>query len=161
MAVEIQREFDVLEKDWKSNVFFKVYVSIRDSGLLAAMSDREWKTLSAVACFMDEDGQCYPSQGELGRVLGVSVSTANERIQALAQFRFDGKPVLIVERRTRMTEKGPRFASNLYTILPVTHLRIFDKNDEKAPPDEISPVSAFPESGHSDQAKPRNAPLRK
>ena len=127
MTIQIEKEFDVLEKRWDERVFVKLYVAARTSGLLAAISDRDWKTLCTLATFMDKDGRCYPSQVELARALRINRGTANERIQSLARFRFEGKPVLLVERR--VGHRG-RFAANRYTILPVTKLRIFGKNGE-------------------------------
>jgi hypothetical protein len=127
VTIQIEKEFDILEKRWDERVFVKLYVAARTSGLLAAISDRDWKTLCVLATFMDKDGRCYPSQAELARALKINRATANERIQSLAQFRFEGKPVLLVERRRGLHQ---RFSGNWYTILPVTRLQIFGKNGE-------------------------------
>jgi len=81
---------------------------------------------------MDKDGKCYPSQAALARALGINRSTANRRIQSLARFRFEGKPVLLVQRQFKQTKNGREFATNRYTILPVTRMKIFDRNGEKA-----------------------------
>lgn len=130
MAIQIEKEFDLLEKRWDQRVFVKLYVAARTSGLLAAISDRDWKTLCTLATFMDKDGKCYPSQSQLALALRVNRSTANRRIRSLARFRFQGKPVLLIERRYRKTTGGREYASNRYTILPVTQLKIFDRNRE-------------------------------
>jgi biotin operon repressor len=128
VSIQIEKEFDVLEKRWDQRVYVKLYVAARTSGLLARIPDRDWKTLCTLATFMDEDGQCFPSQGALAKALGVNRSTVNRRIQALAQFRFEGKAILLVERQYKKTRKngGLQFATNRYTILPATHMRIFD-----------------------------------
>lgn len=140
MTIQIEKEFDVLEKRWDERVFVKLYVAARTSGLLAAISDRDWKTLCTLATFMDKDGKCYPSQAQLARSLKISRGTANKRIRSLVGFRFDGRPVLLVEHRIRQTKTGRRVASNQYTILPVTRLKIFAQNDEKDRPVKKSPV---------------------
>jgi hypothetical protein len=132
VTIQIEKEFDVLEKKWDERVFVKLYVAARTSGLLAAISDRDWKTLCTLATFMDKDGKCYPSQAQLARALKCSRGTANERVRSLAKFRFQGKPVLLVEHRARKSKGGHRVAANQYTIMPVTQLRIFDRNGEKA-----------------------------
>ena len=128
VTIQIEKEFDVLEKRWDERVFVKLYVAARTSGLLAVVSDRDWKTLCTLATFMDKDGKCYPSQDELARALRINRTTANERIRSLARFRFEGKPVLLVER---LAGQRGRFGRNQYTIMPVTHLKIFDRNGEK------------------------------
>jgi hypothetical protein len=130
VAIQIEKEFDLLEKRWDQRVFVKLYVAARTSGLLAAISDRDWKTLCTLATFMDKDGKCYPSQARLARALRISRGSANVRIQSLARFRFEGKPVLLVERRIRRSRNGRRFDANRYTIMPVTQLKIFDRNNE-------------------------------
>ena len=130
MAIQIEKEFDLLEKRWDQRVFVKLYVAARTSGLLAAISDRDWKTLCTLATFMDKDGKCYPSQARLARALRISRGSANVRIQSLARFRFEGNPVLLVERRIRRSRNGRRFDANRYTIMPVTQLKIFDRNNE-------------------------------
>lgn len=130
MTIQIEKEFDVLEKRWDERVFVKLYVAARTSGLLAAMSDRDWKTLCVISTYMDQDGKCYPSQAQIARALKISRGTANARIRSLATFRFEGKPVLLVEHRARKSRKGHRVAANQYTIMPVTQLRIFDRNGE-------------------------------
>jgi biotin operon repressor len=134
VAIQIEKEFDLLDKSWEERVFVKLYVSARTSGLLAAVSDRDWKTLCTLATFMDKDGRCYPSQAHLARALGINRATANERIQSLARFRFEGKPVLLVEQQVRKSKKGMRFAANRYTILPVTKLKIFGRNGQNERP---------------------------
>ena len=125
VTIQIEKEFDVFAKKWDERIFVKLYVAARTSGLLAQVSDRDWKTLCTLATFMDKDGKCYPSQAEIARALNINRGTANERIQSLAQFRFKGQPVLLVERT-----KGnrSRFEHNRYTILPITQLKIFDRD---------------------------------
>jgi hypothetical protein len=48
---------------------------------------------------------------------------ANERIKSLSQFRFQGKPVLLVVDSQR-TERG-RWAHNGYRVMPIANLGIF------------------------------------
>jgi len=131
VSIQIEKELDVFDGNagWEHRVFVKLYVAARTSGLLAEISDRDWKTLCTLSTFMDEDGVCYPSQAQLAHALQIHRATANERIQSLATFRFRGKPVLLISKRRSY---GRRFAANLYTILPVSELKIFDRKQEKA-----------------------------
>jgi hypothetical protein len=132
LTIQIEKEFDVLEKRWDTRVYIKLYIAARTSGLLASISDRDWRTLTAIGTFMNEKGQCYPSQAALARALGVNRATANRRIQSLARFRFQGKPVLLVERQYKDTKTGRQFATNKYHIMPSSGMRIFDRNDKTA-----------------------------
>jgi hypothetical protein len=154
VAIEIQKELDVFTKKWEDRIFVKLYVAARTSGLMAAMPDRDWKTLCVLATFMNAKGECFPSQAMLARSLGIHRGTANERVRSLARFRFDGKPVLLVTKQTRASANGTRFARNRYTILPVTKLEIFDGTKETARPGKTSPVSPFPDTGEPDTEQP-------
>lgn len=69
------------------------------------------------------------------RALSINRSTANRRIQALARFRFKGKPVLLIARVKDNSGGGLRFASNRYTIMPSSKMRIFDRDPETDRPD--------------------------
>jgi len=130
VSIQLERELDLGRASWDERIFIKVYVAVRTSGLLGALPAELWQTLCCVATFMDRDGRCYPSQDEIARALNISRSAVNQRIQALARFRFHGKPVLLIERVTDKTNKGPRFASNRYTIKPSSKMRIFDRDPE-------------------------------
>lgn len=124
VTVESQREFDLLSGRKSERTFLKLYVEARTSGLLAAISDRDWKTLCTLATYMDADGYCFPSQVELARALGCSRQMANERIKSLSAFRFQGNPIVLVEKDGR-TEQGT-WSRNGYRILPIASLSIFD-----------------------------------
>ncbi len=133
VSIQLERELDLGlgNPSWDERIFIKVYVAVRNSGLLAAMPAELWHTLCCVATFMDRDGHCYPSQDEIARALNINRSTANRRIQALARFRFKGKPVLLIEKTQENSGKGMRYASNRYTIMPSSKMRIFDRDPEK------------------------------
>ncbi len=143
VSVEFQREFDLLSGRTAERTFVKLYVAARTSGLLAAISDRDWKTLCTLATYMDGEGYCYPSQAELARAMGCSRQMANERIRSLAEFRFQDKPVLLIEKASR-TGKG-EWARNGYHVLPIASLRIYGEDivpDNDSAPSVQSTVSS-------------------
>ena len=130
VTVEIQKEYDALEQSWENRVFVKLFVAARTSGLLKKISDREFKTLIALALYMDENGDCYPSQDQIARDLGISRETANRRIQCLLKFRFDDKPIL---KAVRSRNKSGTWENVRYTILPIAQIKIFEKSSENEP----------------------------
>ena len=147
VSVEWQREVDVSTGEYETRMFVKMYFDALHSGLLAEIPDREWKTLCALACYMNQEGFCHPSQATLAKKLGVTRQTMNERINALRAFRFDGKPVVTVEKRRESTERGGRWAKNVYFIQPIAGLGIFDQ-DEKSPENKgEKPMSGNPDTG--------------
>ncbi|MGH2530919.1 MAG: helix-turn-helix domain-containing protein [Thermomicrobiales bacterium] len=150
LTVEFQREFDLFAGHVTERLFVKLYLAARTSGLLASVSDRDWKTLCTLATYMDGEGYCYPSQAELARAMGCSRQMANERVKSLAEFRFQGQPVLLVVKGNRR-ESG-KWARNGYRVLPVSNLRIYDhapvdQTGQNGPPEreihDASTVSSF------------------
>ncbi len=135
VSVEFQTEVDVATGDRERRMFIKMYFEARDSGLLAAIPGELWKMLCCLATYMNEDGNCYPTQDRIARDLGIRRQRVNERIQNLLNFRFNGQPVLSLNRKTRI--RG-RWNNNVYRIQPISALKIFDKT-------EGSTVSANPD----------------
>lgn len=140
LALEIQKEFDVFDKTWENRVFIKLFVAARTSGLLKSMSDREFKTLIALSLYMDENGDCFPSQDQIARDLGCSRETANRRIQSLLKFRFNSNPVV---QALKTRNKEGKWDNVRYTILPVAQVKIFEK-----PPKEEIETSHVTKSSH-------------
>ncbi len=124
VSVEFQTEVDVASGSREHRMFIKMYFEARESGLLAAIPGELWKMLCCLATYMDENGNCYPTQERIARDLGIRRQRVNERIQDLLNFRFNGQPVLSLHRKTRV--RG-RWNNNVYRIQPVSALKIFDK----------------------------------
>ncbi len=143
VTVETQQEHDLLTGERFERVFVKLYMAARTSGLLATIPDRDWKTLCVLATYMNRDGYCYPSQDELAKALGCTRQTANERIQSLAQFRFQGKPVMLMPDQERAGQG--RFSGKRYQVLPIARMGIFDQ-PQQPPRLEKGTVSANPDT---------------
>jgi hypothetical protein len=123
MEVAVERSFDLLGKSWESRVFTKLYHSLRTSGLLARLSDKDFKTLICLSTFMDAQGHCFPSQEALARALGISRTAVSKRMKSLLAFRWRGRP-LVSARKVR--SPNGIFENTIYTILPESSLRIFN-----------------------------------
>lgn len=77
---------------------------------------------------MNQDGQCNPSQARLADDIGVSHTSAWDRVKSLSKFRLQGKPIIEIAEKKR-TSSG-RFASLNYRILPESGLAIFQFHKE-------------------------------
>ena len=166
LTVEVQNEIDVTTGNREKRMFVKMYFEARDSGLLADIGDRRWRTLCALATYMDERGLCYPSQARMAKDLGIYRQRVNERIQELLAYRFQGRPIITIRKARLSTVHGGRWANNVYQILPVTGLQIFgdesstdgeateDPQNEAAEPNVRQaghrPMSAEPDTGDPD-----------
>ena len=121
VSVERQTEHDLFTGEQVERRFVKMYFEARESGLLADIPDELWKTLCALATYIDDKGECFPSQETLARDLGIGRQAVNTRIKRLREYRFQGQAVLGVSRNRTRTKKGQtRWGSNVYQLLPVT-----------------------------------------
>lgn len=121
VSVERQTEHDLFTGEQVERRFVKMYFEARESGLLADIPDELWKTLCALATYIDDKGECFPSQETLARDLGIGRQAVNTRVKRLREYRFQGQAVLGVSRNRTRTKKGQtRWGSNVYQLLPVT-----------------------------------------
>lgn len=132
VSVVSQTELNLTEGKSETKIFLKMYVDAVRHGLLADLGDNNWRTLCVIASFMNEKGECFPTQSQIAKGLGVSRQAAQRRISKLVQYRWNGKP-LVTTIKDR-TNKGT-FDNTRYTIHPISQLRIFE-----AEPEELSPM---------------------
>ena len=123
VSVERQHEYSIEKGETETRIFVKMYVDAVRSGLIADMGPKNWTTLCVIASFMNEKGECYPTQDQIAKGLGVSRQTANKYVNDLLEYRWQGQPVI---RVIKEREKG-QFTNNRYTILPVSNLEIFNR----------------------------------
>jgi hypothetical protein len=129
VTVEFQTEIDVATGNREKRMFVKMYFDARDSRLLAALPDDLWKTLCCLATYMDENGNCYPSQARLASDLGIRREHMNKRIKRLLAFRFHGEPVITMTKSRESKRGGSRWANNVYRLRPITGLAMFAEED--------------------------------
>ena len=130
-----------------------MYFDARDSGLLAALPDELWKTLCCLATYMDENGNCYPSQARLASDLGIRREHMNKRIKRLLAFRFHGEPVITMTKSRESKRGGSRWANNVYRLRPITGLAMFAEADALNPESQMEAdrTSVLPQ-GHIELA---------
>ena len=168
VTVEFQTEVDVATGNREKRMFVKMYFDARDSGLLAALPDELWKTLCCLATYMDEDGNCYPSQARLATDLSIRREHMNKRIKRLLAFRFHGQPVITMTKSRESRRGGSRWANNVYRLRPITGLAMFEENDRLnleapagvnqisvLPHGHIEPPSSVCAEGHTEMPKSR------
>ena len=76
---------------------------------------------------MNEKGECFPTQAQIAKGLGVSRQAAQRRLKKLAEYRWNGK-ALITTVKDRA--KDGTFENTRYTIHPISQLRIFEAEPE-------------------------------
>ncbi|KAA8750202.1 helix-turn-helix domain-containing protein [Paenibacillus sp. UASWS1643] len=123
ISVESQTEYSVTSGATETRIFVKMYVDAAKAGLIASMGAQNWTTICVIASFMDAAGNCYPTQEQIARHLGVNRTTANRHVRNLVNYRWNGRPVIRAVRDR--TEKGT-WQNTRYTVLPISQLAIFD-----------------------------------
>ncbi len=129
VSIETQSEYSIPDGKTETRIFVKMYVGAVRDGLIADMGTKNWTTLCVIASFMNEKRECFPTQAQIAKGLGVSRQTANKYIADLLAYRWQGKPV--VHALKERDEQG-RWENTRYTVLPISQLAIF-KSDENKP----------------------------
>lgn len=127
ISVESQTEHSITSGKQETRIFVKMYVDAVKGGLLADMGDSNWRTLCVISSFMDAEGNCWPTQDQIAKGLGVSRQAASARIRKLLDYQWQGR-ALITAVKAR-TDDG-KWDNTRYTVLPVSQLRIFDAEPE-------------------------------
>jgi hypothetical protein len=117
-----------MDEKKETRIFYKTYVDAIHSGMIADMGAERWQTLCVLAAFMDENGECYPSQDMIAARLGVARETANRRIQSLLKYRWNGQK--LVEARKRRDPGSKSWMNTVYTILPPSGLQFGNKEQQ-------------------------------
>jgi len=87
VSVVSQTEHNLTEGKSETKIYLKMYVDAVRYGLLADMGDNNWRTLCVLASFMNEKGECFPTQAQIAKGLGVSRQAAQRRLKKLAEYR--------------------------------------------------------------------------
>ncbi|MEH7246530.1 helix-turn-helix domain-containing protein [Neobacillus niacini] len=123
VSVETQSELSLTTGKKETRIFVKMYVEAVHSGLIADMGPERWQTLCVIAAFMDEKGECYPTQYAIAERLNVARETANRRIKSLCEYRWQGRAV--IEKIQSRDHEKQTWDNVRYTILPISGLKMF------------------------------------
>ena len=89
-------------------------------GLLVEITPSDWQLITALAAFLDDQGECKPSLEDLCAVLGLAdIASASKRIRKLEKKTFEGLPLITVNRSKKQNDKGVWvYATNEYELHP-------------------------------------------
>lgn len=127
ISIESQTEQSLTSDKSSSKIFVKMYVDAVKQGLIADLGDSNWRTLCVLSSFMNAKGECYPTQAQVAKGLGVSRQAASRRINKLLDYRWQGREII---RSVKGRSEGGRFENTRYTVLPISQIRIFDAEPE-------------------------------
>ena len=76
-------------------------------GLLVEITPSDWQLITALAAFLDDQGECKPSLEDLCAVLGLAdIASVSKRIRKLEKKTFEGLPLITVNRSKKQNDKG-------------------------------------------------------
>lgn len=127
VSVESKTERSLTGGKSETKIYLKMYVDAVKHGLLADMGDSNWRTLCVIASFMNEEGECYPTQEQIARGLGVSRQAAGKRVRKLLDYRWNGRPLVTAEQDRA---KDGTWDNTRYTVHPISQIRIFEAEPE-------------------------------
>ncbi|MEK5109915.1 helix-turn-helix domain-containing protein [Cytobacillus sp. FSL K6-0129] len=87
------------------DIYVKFYKRAVTSGLVGALGSERFQTLCALAVFINDRGECFPSQDLLAQYLNVRRETVNRRVKALCDFRWNGHPIITKEQVKHPTKQ--------------------------------------------------------
>ncbi|MGC4375741.1 helix-turn-helix domain-containing protein [Fictibacillus sp. Mic-4] len=122
VTVESSVETSLTDGKQKTKIFVRLYKEALNAGLIADMGAERWQTLCVIALHMNEKGECFPTQDQIAKGLGVTRSTANRRIKALVDYTWQGRPLVTAVRKRHQNGK---WDNTRYTILPISQIAIF------------------------------------
>lgn len=98
-VIELTWEEEKQKGSMKPRAALRLNPSIRTSGLLAALPADELKSLLFVLTFLHPNGYCQASVPELCHGMRLSELRLRGRMRRLADFRWQGRPVLVEIKR--------------------------------------------------------------
>jgi hypothetical protein len=105
----------------KDSLFIRVHLSFFTSGLAADLKPTNIAVFQAICSFMNDKGECFPTHEQIAERSGVSSRTVQTAVQALCEYRFQGKPIL-----TRQLVKRGKYKNTVYKVYPIGQIAIFD-----------------------------------
>lgn len=120
-TISIDKEFDVMKKEFNNSIYLRVYTSLFQAGIVKDLKANKFTVLLAIASFMDAEGNCYPTQRQISDITGMSTPTVNKAINDLLEYRVDGKAIL----KREMVQQG-QFKNSYYTVNPISQIAIFE-----------------------------------
>lgn len=131
-TVSIDKEFDVLKKEFNNSIYLRVYTSLFKAGIVKDLKATNFTVLLAISSFMDAEGNCYPTQRQIAELTGMSVPTVNKAVNELLAFKVDGKEIL----KRELIQVG-QFKNSYYTVNPISQIAIFDGQIQETETDAV------------------------
>lgn len=138
-SVSIDKEYDVLKKEFNNTIYLRVYTSLFQAGIVKDLKPTNFTVLLAIASFMDAEGNCYPTQRQIADITGITTPTVNKAVNELLEFKVNGTSIISRE----FVQQG-QFKNSYYTINPLSQIAIFDGQIKEIETEHVQEKQAVP-----------------
>lgn len=110
LTVDFRKEFSTGENSVQASSRVCISLDAIHSGLIKEIGANRMAILLAIVSYMDENGQCFPSQEKIAELTGQGRATVQRNLQELCEVEFNGQKLLHRELVGKTRKK------TLYTI---------------------------------------------
>ena len=105
MQVELKQQYDVINQSYEESRTVNYDIDAILKGAMRTIGTTEWCVLNVIACYVDIEGQSFPSQRRIAEITGLSLPTVNKAVNRLLETEINGVPVLSREFETVGSKK--------------------------------------------------------
>jgi predicted transcriptional regulator len=129
ITVVFNKKYDAIKKEFSEDTVLQLQMTAFRNGLVSKLKPTNFAVFLAICSFMDEKGECYPTQRQIADICGISKTTVNKAINELLEFEIDGKPLI-----SRKLIKNGSTTYSVYTVnaVEIEGEAIDDKTEETA-----------------------------
>lgn len=132
LTVDFRKEFSTGENGIQASSRVCISLEAIHSGLIKEIGANRMAILLAIVSYMDENGQCFPSQEKIAELTGQGRATVQRNLQELCEVEFNGQKLLHRELVGKTRKK------TLYTISAGAITNSTDISDNKADNGEMN-----------------------
>ncbi|WP_342442253.1 helix-turn-helix domain-containing protein [Lysinibacillus sp. FSL K6-0057] len=101
--ITLQHEMvtDLARGEVHEETYIKVIANILNNGLIAKIGVQEFATLMALISYVNEKGECCPTQRQLSERIGVHRKTVSKYINNLLSLKINDKPIVTRTMETK------------------------------------------------------------
>ncbi len=97
VSVSYVKEYDLLNQQEVLEISLKVDTGAIRQGFIKEIGATNFTVLMAIASFMNDKGECFPTQRQIAEIVGMSLTTVNKAVAELLRVQVNGQHIL--ERR--------------------------------------------------------------
>lgn len=130
LTIGFNKEFDIINRKERIETYLKINTKAIRGGLIKELGATDFTVLMAIASFMDSNGNCYPTQRQIAKITGMSLTTINTAVSRLLKFKVNDRPLLERELKGDGIKKNSYYSFTNY-LEGVEELQIGNTDTDK------------------------------